>query len=879
MKMQSEQGARSSSDESAFFRYAYHVSCISAKHFQILKFSNFQIVAIVLLSALPLHAQRVPVLNQIDLPHNYYYHELYLPQLTSGPSSAAWTPDGKSLVYSMAGSLWIQTVGSETATQLTDDLGYDYQPDVSPDGKRVLFVRYSGESMDVMVLNLDEKKSFMLTDGVSVSLEPRWSPDGSQLAFVSTDESGHFLLHVATLKGNQLEEAKVLIADRKTEAKRYYYSAWDHSINPAWSRDGKKIYFVNNHDVAHGTGNLYTIDLASGQIAAIQKEETNWRMRPDVSPDGTRIVYSSYLGQNWHQLWLLPAEGGYAFPITYGHYDKSSPRWSPDGKKIAFISNQDGNTSLRLLDVFTGKQETVSATKLNFLSQKVPLTLSAMDDDGKTIPARFSVVDGRGKFYAPREAWIHADDSRYPAIQKMESHYFHAEGPVRIMIPKNDSVRITASHGPSFAISRVKTLAKQVDAVNLKVKVSRLAFPADFGSWRNGDLHVHMNYGGTYRNTPQQTVKQADAEGLNFVYNLIVNKEQRIPDVSIFAPGPDPASNANVTFLFGQEFHTSFWGHLGLLNLKEHLILPDYVGYPQTAVSSLYPHNGFVADEARKQGAFVGYVHPYEIPEIFPDQAPTISHTDPIDAALGRVDYYELLGFSDPHATSVVWYHMLNTGIRLGAAGGTDAMANYASLRGPVGVNRVFVPGEAGMTSEEFLGKVKAGKGFVTNGPMIGFTLGDSKPGDSLSLGGKKKSVLYKAWVRSNVPIEKIEVVYNGNVVASHGGPEPVTQLDVSEHIVLRENGWVLLRVYNAGPHPDVFDVYPYASTNPVFIHQGKPSSTAHSSAVWFIRWIDRVEKMTKETPNFRNEGERALVLKDMAAARAYFQKYIVTKK
>src|ERR1700694_1510930 len=38
-------------------------------------------------------AQREPVLKQIDLPHPYYYREMYLPQLTTGPSGAAWSPD------------------------------------------------------------------------------------------------------------------------------------------------------------------------------------------------------------------------------------------------------------------------------------------------------------------------------------------------------------------------------------------------------------------------------------------------------------------------------------------------------------------------------------------------------------------------------------------------------------------------------------------------------------------------------------------------------------------------------------------------------------------------------------------------------------------
>ena len=64
---------------------------------------------------------RVPVLKQIDLPHHYYVRERYLPQLTTGPSSATWTADGSALIYSMQGSLWRQSLDSQTAEQLTDD--------------------------------------------------------------------------------------------------------------------------------------------------------------------------------------------------------------------------------------------------------------------------------------------------------------------------------------------------------------------------------------------------------------------------------------------------------------------------------------------------------------------------------------------------------------------------------------------------------------------------------------------------------------------------------------------------------------------------------------------------------------------------------------
>ena len=111
-----------------------------------------------------LSAQRVPVLDQIKLPHNYYYREMYVPQLTSGPSSVTWSPDGKHLIFSMAGSLWKQSIASDEATQLTEGVGYDYQPDWSPDGKRVVFVRYNGTSYELMLLDISSANVKALTD-------------------------------------------------------------------------------------------------------------------------------------------------------------------------------------------------------------------------------------------------------------------------------------------------------------------------------------------------------------------------------------------------------------------------------------------------------------------------------------------------------------------------------------------------------------------------------------------------------------------------------------------------------------------------------------------------------------------------------------------
>jgi hypothetical protein len=204
--------------------------------------------------------------------------------------------------------------------------------------------------------------------------------------------------------------------------------------------------------------------------------------------------------------------------------------------------------------------------------------------------------------------------------------------------------------------------------------------PPEFGKFLCADLHVHMNYGGHYRSTPETLLAQQDAEDLDVVYNLLVNKEERIPDISYFRAGgtADPASGKRMVF-HAQEYHTSFWGHMGLLNLEDHYLLPDYTSYRHTALASPWPHNGAIADLAHAQGGLVGYVHVADFP-IDPPKEKVLSYELPADVEHGKLDYIEVMGFSDHHITAGIWYRFLNLGYRLPAGAGTDAMANYASL-------------------------------------------------------------------------------------------------------------------------------------------------------------------------------------------------------
>jgi len=399
--------------------------------------------------------------------------------------------------------------------------------------------------------------------------------------------------------------------------------------------------------------------------------------------------------------------------------------------------------------------------------------------------------------------------------------------------------------------------------------------------WVPGDVHIHMNYGGHYRNTPENLVRQAEAEGLRVVHNLIVNKEQRIPDVEYFRGDKiDPASTARTLLLHSQEYHTSAWGHLGLLGLRENLLIPDYADYPQTAAASLYPSNNVVSDLARAQGALVGYVHPFDAPAPDPYKNARVSYALPADVAHGKVDYLEVMGFSDHLITSDVWYRLLNLGYRIPAAAGTDAMMNYASLRGPLGLVRVYVkvptrplasaPARQEMMRDRLDG-LRAGRTFVTNGPLLAFRLGGKEIGDEVKLPAGGGKLTFNASVRSIVPLDHAQVICTGEVVRELPLATDRMSVEVKGDLVVGRSGWCILRAYaEKATHP-ILDLYPFASTSPIYVSVDGEPPQSPADAAFFVKWMDRVFEFARTRSNWNTTEERTEVLTYLEKARAIF--------
>jgi hypothetical protein len=765
-----------------------------------------------------------------------YTIECYLPQITNGPNFPAWSPDGKELAFAMKGSIWRLRLGETTAREIVAEKGYASQPAWSPDGKWLVYTSDLDETIHLKLLNLASGETRALTFGNSINVEPEWSPEGERLAYVSTHPNGNYNLYILPLAHGVPGVARQITQDFRLVPPTVYYGEWALHIHPTWTRDGQELIFVSNRDNKHGSGGYYRMKAEPGAVMRrFHYEETTWKARPTLSPDGAKLVYSSYLGGQWQQLWAMPPQGGDVFPLTYGDFDRTTPRWSPDGSRIAFISNQGGETSLWLFHWFGGKLDPVKIERLEYKRPMEKLRVRVLDAaTGRPMRARVHLNAADGRAYAPFESWFRADWLMFDHMDRSEYHYFHTDGEFEAELPPG-AARLAVSRGLQYQPAEQEVTVPGSVTVRLK----RIADLAAQGWW-DGNNHFHMNYAGVYFNTPAKLMEQAEAEDIHVLNNLICNKEQRLPDVAHFRGAPDPVSTAGRILYHNQEYHPPFWGHSVFLNLKQHLIIPDYVGYQNTIVASLYPTNTTAFEAARAQGALAGYAHGAG------------SHF-PVDLALGTVDFVE----TNSAAGMEPLYRAWNCGYRVVASAGEDAFPNfYRSYI--LGTNRVFVRTGPKLDYEKWIRDFRAGRSFVTSGPLVLLRVNGKEPGDEIQLGAGKHSLRVAVEVKSVTPVERIEILWNGEVVAK----------EKDATVTVDRSGWVAARVIaKYGRHP-IRTAQPFGATMPVWVTVDGQPMRSKKDAEYFAAWMDKTLERAMAQATWNNQEEKDAVRKLYAEAR-----------
>jgi dipeptidyl aminopeptidase/acylaminoacyl peptidase len=217
---------------------------------------------------------------------------------TTGGSAANAPRTEERIVFERGGRVLSARPDGSGRTQLA--VGAD--PAVSPNGARVAFVRGG----DTFVLTLETRRTTRVRRGA----EPAWSPDGRHLAAVV--------------------EATVQVDGRPLTTGRW----------PAWTPDGRSVVFASDRA---GSWDLWRVAASGGEPERLTADPGD-ELEPAVSPDGTRVAYSTGTG-----IGLLEPSGPRTLELPLRA--AGAPAWSPDGSRLVVAAGDAGATTLAVVDV------------------------------------------------------------------------------------------------------------------------------------------------------------------------------------------------------------------------------------------------------------------------------------------------------------------------------------------------------------------------------------------------------------------------------------------------------------------------------------------------------------------------------------------------
>jgi hypothetical protein len=443
-------------------------------------------------------------------------------------------------------------------------------------------------------------------------------------------------------------------------------------------------------------------------------------------------------------------------------------------------------------------------------------------------------------------------------LKILDSPFAYVDGTLQVELPVGE-VYVEMMKGFEYEAVRQRLEIKPGQR-DLTLTIPRFINLRSRG-WITADTHTHFL-------PPATALLEAQAEGLNLINLLAAQWGALFTNVGDLSHGPLVSPDHEAMIWVGTENRHHLLGHLALLGVHGAPVYPMSTDGPSESWLG-DPLSTSLADWAeasrQREGLAVCAHFPYPTGEIAADivlgkiDAVEIWPRDEVLRQSSPLEQFNTLRYLD-------WYHYLNCGYRLPAVGGTDKMgADTAS-----GANRVYTYiGQEEFNFANWAAGVRKGNTFVTSGPLLFFQTDGHPPGEDIVLGTGGGTVEVAAEVKSFVSIHRLEVIFNGRVVASREAPAGIRAMTLKEKIKVPGPGWLAARCASRLGPVGGREYKIAAHTSAVYVRVPGEDLFSVPAATYFLKLIDGAETYV-ETLAVRPDPERlARIRKSFADARA----------